>query len=189
MLLNKSSFESALFCVLLLCETDSGHTLSSAAMASYFDLSPTYLVKVLKDLVKHGVLTSYIGKCGGYTIAPGARTATLLDIAEAIQPDLKVQFRLECLEARMTSPHSPQSLPVSNGVAKAVSVWSEELASITIGSLLDSRMATEPADVTVYRRAFVKAFQRELPREEGDVTTATAGRYRSIAAPTTQKPC
>ena len=189
MLLNKSSFESALFCVLLLSETDSGHTLSSAALASYFDLSPTYLVKVLKDLVKHGVLTSYIGKSGGYVVAPDARSVTLLDIAEAIQPDLKVRFRLECLEAKMTSPHSPQCLPVSNGVAKAVSVWSEELASITIGSLLDARLATEPAEITFYRKAFVKAFQRELPREGREIATATSGRYRSKAAPTPQNPC
>lgn len=175
----KGSLESALFCVLLLSEVDEGQTLSSSALARYFNLSPSYLLKVLKPLVKHGILASYLGKSGGYRIDRDLTELNLLDLIEAVDPNHQIQFRLECLEASKASSSSNCGLPVSNRVELAFSKFAIELGAINLASLVNDRKERESKNVSAYRRTFVRKYQRELLSVEGGYMPSTIDRYRA----------
>ena len=51
-------------------------------------VSANFLVQILNDLRKSGIITSKRGKMGGYILSKPPRTITLYEIVEAIEPAL-----------------------------------------------------------------------------------------------------
>lgn len=62
---------------------ESVHSLKE--IARFFDISENHLSKVLQRLVKTGFLISIKGPKGGFKLAEGKKTSTLMDIYEAIE--------------------------------------------------------------------------------------------------------
>jgi Rrf2 family protein len=62
-----------------------GRLLASAAIAEAEGLTEGFLVKVLRPLVKTGVLYSVRGPNGGCRLARHAKGITLLEVVEAVQ--------------------------------------------------------------------------------------------------------
>jgi len=83
-MLGKTSI-SAIRSLLLLAGQDVQEPWSPRRLADALHESPTYLAKVLRHLVKAGILDSERGVKGGVTLAKAPRQVTLLAIVEACQ--------------------------------------------------------------------------------------------------------
>lgn len=57
---------------------------SSAALATIFELSPSYLYKQLQKLVSYGLVTSEPGFTGGFALARSTAEITLADVVAAL---------------------------------------------------------------------------------------------------------
>jgi Rrf2 family protein len=57
-------------------------------LAQREDVSSSFLVQILNDLRRSGLIESKRGKAGGYLLAREPETVSLLDIVEAVEPSL-----------------------------------------------------------------------------------------------------
>jgi Rrf2 family nitric oxide-sensitive transcriptional repressor len=76
---------SALRTLLLLAQQESNACWSPRRLAESLGESPTYLAKVVRHLVKRGILEAEKGVKGGVRLARNPAAVTLLDIVEACQ--------------------------------------------------------------------------------------------------------
>lgn len=93
--------EWALHCGWLLSHLGPGETLSSRRMAEFYGLPAAYLSKVLKSLVRAGLLEAATGPRGGFRLARAPEEITVLEIVEAIEGPSRM-FR--CMEIRQRGP-------------------------------------------------------------------------------------
>lgn len=93
--------EAAIHCAAMLAGVDGSSTMSGAAMAEAFGLSPSYLLKHLNQLTAARILESLPGPAGGYRLALPAERITLLDIVLAVE-GREPAFR--CGEIRQRGP-------------------------------------------------------------------------------------
>jgi Rrf2 family protein len=93
--------EWALHCGWLLAHLDPDRTLSSRRMAEFYGLPPAYLSKVLKSLVRAGILEAVTGPRGGFRLARAPEAITVLEIVEAVEGRSPI-FR--CMEIRQRGP-------------------------------------------------------------------------------------
>ena len=112
-------------------------------MAEYYGQGPTtlkticeerglpkqYLVKLFAQLAKADIVTAIRGKRGGYALARDPKTVTLLNVVEAIEGPLALNF------CQYTPPKCEQiDCPVRPVWKELQGVVSRKLSSITIGS-------------------------------------------------------
>ena len=83
-MIDKTS-ESALQALVFIAQHPSSEPLSAADLAARLDLSPTYLAKVTRMLVKADILISHRGSRGGVTLARSPSEITLLEVVETCQ--------------------------------------------------------------------------------------------------------
>jgi len=90
-MLTKTSISAvrALCYVGLQCTDDA---MSPRAIAEYLGESPSYLAKVVRHLVKAGILRAHRGAAGGVTLARRPAEITLLDVVEACQGQILPDF-------------------------------------------------------------------------------------------------
>lgn len=119
-----------LYAVLELARAD-GEQLSAAAIADKFGVSINHLAKVLRILVKAGLLQAARGAGGGYRFSGNSKRTTLLDVIELFEP-----VSIEGFEHR-DQPHPTE---VEAGLAIALVEISEmmqtTLRSITLKTML-----------------------------------------------------
>ena len=119
-----------LYAVLELAKAD-GDQLSAAAIADKFDVSINHLAKVLRILVKAGLLQAVRGAGGGYRFSGNTKRTTLMDVIELFEP-----VSIEGFE-HQAQPHQTD---VETGLAAALVEISEmmqaTLRSITIRTML-----------------------------------------------------
>jgi len=155
--------EAALHCVSMAADLPEGAVLPAGALAEFFGLSPSYLLKQLKPLVVSGILQSVPGPNGGYRLAKGADQITLLDVVLAIE-GREPAFR--CREIRQNGPNPlPQSaFPARCGIhsamLKAEKAYRETLASQTIADLAHDFVKTGDPRVMARGCAFLEARAR-----------------------------
>ena len=65
--------------------------LNTKSLADKLDASKAHLSKVLQKLHKAGLVESYRGPTGGYTLSKSPKTVTLLDIYEVIEGKVEVE--------------------------------------------------------------------------------------------------
>lgn len=71
----------------MICLASPGITIvSSATVAGRTRLPPGYLSKVLRNLVAAGLVRSYRGPHGGFTLARTPGSITILDVINAVDP-------------------------------------------------------------------------------------------------------
>ena len=119
-----------LYAVLELAKADGGQ-LSAAAIAAKFDVSINHLAKVLRILVKAGLLQAARGAGGGYRFSGNTKRTTLMDVIELFEP-----VSIEGFEHH----GQPHQTDVEAGLAVALIEISEmmqaTLRSITLKTML-----------------------------------------------------
>jgi Rrf2 family protein len=119
-----------LYATLELAKSEGGQR-SAADIAEKFDVSINHLAKVLRILVKAGLLQAVRGAGGGYRFSGNAKRTTLMDVIELFEP-----VSIEGFEHR----DSPHHTDVEAGLAVALTEISEmmqaTLRSITIRTML-----------------------------------------------------
>ncbi len=119
-----------LYAVLDLAHSKPGQK-SAAEIAEKFSVSINHLSKVLRILVRAGLLQAVRGAGGGYRFSGNAKRTTLMDVVELFEP-----VSIEGFEHR-TTPHNTD---VEAGLAVAMTEISEmmqaTLRSITIATML-----------------------------------------------------
>ncbi len=87
MRLSKASAYGVLACVYVAAHPQTA-PVQGRAIAEAHDLPPEYLLKILQQLVRAGILVSETGRRGGFTFHRSPTEVTLLDIVEAIDGPL-----------------------------------------------------------------------------------------------------
>ena len=124
--------EFAIRGICVLAEHGGQTPMNLAAICEKRDLSKQYLAKIFGSLARAGLVTPVRGKHGGYTLARAPGEITVLEIIEAIEGPVALNF----------CQHSP---PRCDEVACPLrSVWTElqetvsqRLASVTLQMILD----------------------------------------------------
>jgi len=132
---------------------------STATLALGHDHPPAYLNKQLQRLVKAGLLTSEPGVQGGFRLARGLESITLLDVVDAIEGNDGV-FR--CMEIRQCGTiaachgdvdYSPPCA-VKTAMGRAESAWRAALSAQTLAAVRAEADAHAPGLADAVRRAF-----------------------------------
>ncbi len=75
----------ALHTILYMMEHGKNEKLSVRTLADYFDVSVTYLSKILTQLVKAGLIESVSGVKGGYVLHRGMEDISFMDVIRATE--------------------------------------------------------------------------------------------------------
>ncbi len=131
--------EWSLHCAWLLAQVPPGKALSSRRMAEFYGLPPAYLSKLLKSLVRAGILAATTGPRGGFRLARPAAGITVLEVTEAVEGSGPL-FR--CTEIRQQGPAPALKADCRRpcGIAQvmhdAEQAWRAHLAATTIADLV-----------------------------------------------------
>lgn len=133
----------------VLASLPEGHTLRIEKIAELYDLPLAYLRKQLQALSKAKLVEAVTGPGGGYKLSRSADLISLLDIYIAIEGDDNC-FR--CTEIRQQGPtavaRSNYKRPCNIAAAmwKAEKAWRDELAKVTIASVVFDAQELIPAE-------------------------------------------
>ncbi len=125
----QKSTQFALYAVLELA-ADPERQMSTADIAARYGISAHHLAKVMRRLVRAGLIQSVRGVGGGYRFSGNVRRITLWDVMELFEPDSQ---GVEDDEAVITTPIS-QAL--DNVRAEIDDLTRATMQSITLKSLL-----------------------------------------------------
>lgn len=155
--------EQAIHSVAMLTGLPPDGVLSAAALATFHEVSPSYLLKHLQALSGAGLLTSVPGPTGGYRLAKAADEISLLDIVLAIEGPAPA-FR--CAEIRQRGPNPLPGKPtapcgINAAMLRAERVYRDELAKVSIADVLDD-LGAKDTDGAIAARgcAFLDLHQR-----------------------------
>ncbi|TIV67766.1 MAG: Rrf2 family transcriptional regulator [Mesorhizobium sp.] len=160
--------EAAIHCAAMLAGVDGNSTMSGAAMAEAFGLSPSYLLKHLNQLTTARILESVPGPAGGYRLARAAEQITLLDIVLAVE-GREPAFR--CCEIRQRGPvkidASAYVKPcgINAAMLKAERAYRAALAEVKLSDIVADYAAEGDPRSFAASCAFVERHQR--PQKSG----------------------
>jgi Rrf2 family protein len=131
--------EWALHCTWLLTLARDGDALPARRLAEFYGLPEAYLAKLLKALVRAGLLTAASGPRGGFRLARPPGEITVADVVEAVEGRGAL---FQCTEIRQRGP-----VPLTGGACRvpcgiaqvmhrAEQAWRQELAATTIADLV-----------------------------------------------------
>jgi Rrf2 family protein len=107
-------------------------------MAEFYDLPPAYLSKVLKSLVRAGLLDATTGPRGGFRLAKAPEEITVGEIVQAVERPSPL---FKCMEIRQRGPAPAAKSDCLRpcGIAAvmydAEAVWRAELSRTTVADL------------------------------------------------------
>lgn len=87
MALYGSSVEYGLHCLLFLIDPPGETKFSSADLAEFQGISPSYVAKLFTQLKTAGLVIAAEGAQGGYRLARRAKDISVLDVVEALEGD------------------------------------------------------------------------------------------------------
>lgn len=165
--------EAAIHCAAMLAGIEGEATLSGAAMAEAFGLSPSYLLKHLNMLSAARILESVSGPAGGYRLARPAERITLLDIVLAVE-GREPAFR--CGEIRQRGPAKLDASAyvkpcgINAAMLKAERVYRAALAEAKLSDIVSDFMSDADPRSVAASCAFAARHQR--PRKSGSTKQA-----------------
>jgi Rrf2 family protein len=102
----------------------------SKNIAKAYDLPVEYLLQIMQQLVKNGILTSKKGPNGGFNLAKPAADITMLEILEAIDGPINVPMNL--VQQTGSKPFTIKLEKMFGDVSEAMKAT---YASVTLSSL------------------------------------------------------
>ena len=133
--------EWALHCTWLLSFAREGEALPARRMAEFYDLPEAYLAKLLKALVRAGLLGATSGPRGGFRLARPPEAITVGEVVEAVEGPGPLFC---CTEIRQRGPvplsgaACRQPCGIAQVMRQAERAWRQELASTTIADLVET---------------------------------------------------
>jgi Rrf2 family protein len=133
--------EWALHCTWLLTFAREGDAVPARRLAEFYDLPEAYLAKLLKALVRAGLLTATSGPRGGFRLARPAGKITVAEVVEAVEGPGPLFC---CTEIRQRGPvpltgaACRKPCGIAQVMRQAERAWREELASTTIADLVET---------------------------------------------------
>ena len=107
-------------------------------IAHQIQAAPGYLVKVLQDLTRAGILAARRGSNGGFTLLSDPAKLTALDVINAIDPLERIH---SCPLAKKS--HSHNLCPIHHRIDNAVAQIEESFREITIAEVVESDSLAE----------------------------------------------
>lgn len=101
----------------------SDEPISPRQMAQELGESPTYLAKVVRHLVKSGLLRAYRGVAGGVTLGRAVEQITLLSIVEACQGTILGDFCEEADDLAKTCAFHQAGAELHRAIVGVLSRW------------------------------------------------------------------
>jgi len=101
-------------------------------VAEAVQASPGYLVKVMQELTKAGILSARRGSQGGFTLIRKAEELTALDVINAIDPIERIHTCPLSL-----SSHGKRLCPLHRRIDESLRMIEESFRSATIAALLN----------------------------------------------------
>ncbi len=101
--------------------------------------APGYLIKVLQDLARAGIITGQRGSRGGFTLVRDPADLTALEIINAVDPIQRIHVCPLNLEA-----HSRELCPMHRRIDDAMALIEESFQSSTIHHLITQNTASQP---------------------------------------------
>ncbi len=144
--------EWGLHCCLTLVWLDEPGPVPSARLAAMFELSPTYLNKVLQRLTRAGLLTSVSGPRGGVRLARDPGRITMMDVVTAVEG---ADPLFACAEIRQRGVSAEGAADrefarpcgIAAAMRRAELAWRRELAARTVAELAREAPAASVARV------------------------------------------
>ena len=132
--------ETGIHCTAVLAGLKGDATLPALALAEYYGVSPTYLLKHLGRLTEAGILESVPGPSGGYRLARSADEISLAAIIAAIEGPVRLTLcsedRERAEETRCVSCTLVQRCPVTTGIRTVNDRIVSFLRQVTLQDLL-----------------------------------------------------
>ena len=117
----------ALVCV---AEAEQGVVVSPRTIAARLGESPAYMAKVLRSLVKAGILRAEHGRRGGVLLNRRPGDVTLLAIVEACQGAIAGSYCQNVEDLQATCAFHKATVELQHGIIKVLSRWNlEQLAA------------------------------------------------------------
>ncbi len=101
-------------------------------LAEELDLPTPFLRKILQKLASAGILNSYKGKGGGFSLARDADDIYILEVMEAFQGEMKLS---ECIFKKSMCSFS-ESCVLRKKIISIQKLVQDELEKISIGHLI-----------------------------------------------------
>jgi Rrf2 family protein len=133
--------EWALHCTWVLTLARDGDALPARRLAEFYGLPEAYLAKLLKALVRAGLLRATTGPRGGFRLARPPEEITVAEVVDAVEGPGPL---FHCMEIRQRGPVPLTGAAVRKpcGVAqvmgRAERAWRRELAATTIADLVET---------------------------------------------------
>ena len=151
--------EWAAHCLVLLAGLPDEMALSAARLAEYHDVPGPYLAKSLQALAGAGLISSRVGRGGGYRLTRPPGEITLLDVVRAVDGEEPL-FR--CTEIRRKGPSRvaarqyPPVCAIAAAMRRAETAWRTELRATTIAELAEQVQHQAPAQAVDKTTAWLK---------------------------------
>ncbi len=130
--------EWGLHCAVLLSVLKPISTLTGRALAQFYGVSESYLLKHMQALTKAGICESVTGPTGGFRLGRQASEITILDIVEAIE-GTEPAFRCDEIRQRGPTALASSTYTVRCGIhsvmLEAEEAWRQALRARTVADL------------------------------------------------------
>lgn len=128
-MLSAKSQYAALAMLQLAHEHAAGEPVQVRRIAERHGIPPTFLVQILHELRRAGLVTSTRGAAGGYRLSRSPGDITLAEVVDVFEP---AEEPAEC--AARQSPWGPALLDVCCELTRA---WRERLEALTLADLAE----------------------------------------------------
>ena len=133
-------FEQAVCILVLLSTQDSQAPLTSDAINSRLQVSPSYLKKIMRKLVVKNIICSVPGNNGGFFLARTPEKIRLLDVVEAMEGHISTYPNSGLIRSifeniRQTAAIRGEEILI-DVFSEADKLWSEYLSKQTVADLL-----------------------------------------------------
>jgi Rrf2 family protein len=131
--------EWALHCTWLLALAEDGDAVPTRRLAEFYGLPEAYLAKLLKTLVRAGLLTAVSGPRGGFRLARAPEAITVAEVVEAVEgqgPLFHCTEIRQCGPVPLTGPACRRPCGIAQVMHRAERAWREELSATTMADLI-----------------------------------------------------
>lgn len=146
--------------LVILAKESSGQVMSPRKIASYLNESPAYLAKVLRLLVRAGILRAERGVAGGVFLSRPSHEITLLQIVEACQGIIHGDYCQHLEDSTSVCAFHQASVELEGAVVGVLNRW-------TLADLQERPSPLRPLPRSVQCRMFPAPLTMQ-PRQESD---------------------